>query len=90
MTGRELIIYILENGLEDTPVYEDGRIMGMMTEGEAAEKFGVGVAVLKAWVKEGMLSGITIGQEVYIPKNAKNPKDFIHWRRECIRRDSYV
>jgi hypothetical protein len=44
MTGRDLIVYILQNNLENEPVFKDGKFIGFMTEGEAAEKFDVGVA----------------------------------------------
>lgn len=70
MTGRELIIYILANGLEDKPIYEDGKILGFITAIEAAEKFNVGLATIKVWINEGMLDGIRIGEELYIPANA--------------------
>ena len=70
MTGRELIIYILSNGLEDEPIYEDGKILGFITASEAAEKFNVGLATIKVWINEGMLDGIRIGEELYIPANA--------------------
>ena len=70
MTGRELIIYILANGLEDEPIYEDGKILGFITAAEAAEKFNVGLATIKVWVNEGTLDGIRIGEELYIPANA--------------------
>lgn len=70
MTGRELIIYILANGLEDEPIYEDGKILGFITAIEAAEKFNVGLATIKVWINEGMLDGIRIGEELYIPANA--------------------
>ena len=70
MTGRELIIYILANGLEDEPIYEDGKILGFITATEAAEKFNVGLATIKVWINEGMLDGIRIGEELYIPANA--------------------
>ena len=70
MTGRELIIYILTNGLEDEPIYEDGKILGFITATEAAEKFNVGLATIKVWINEGMLDGIRIGEELYIPANA--------------------
>ena len=70
MTGRELIIYILENGLEDKQIYEDGKIIGFITATEAAEKFKVGLATIKVWVNEGTLDGIRIGEELYIPANA--------------------
>ena len=70
MTGLELIIYILANGLEDEPIYEDGKILGFITATEAAEKFNVGLATIKVWINEGMLDGIRIGEELYIPANA--------------------
>ena len=70
MIGRELIIYILANGLEDEPIYEDGKILGFITATEAAEKFNVGLATIKVWINEGTLDGIRIGEELYIPANA--------------------
>ena len=70
MTGRELIIYILSNGLEDEPIYEDGKILGFITATEAAEKFNVGLTTIKVWINEGTLDGIRIGEELYIPANA--------------------
>lgn len=66
MTGREMIIYILENNLEDKEVFEDGRIFGLLTSAEAAVKFNVGVESIKAMYKMGMLRGIEIGKEIYI------------------------
>ena len=75
MTGRDLIIYILENGLEDEPLYKDGHILGFMTEAEAANKFGVGIATVKAWVVRGALDGVKIGNQIYIPANSKNPME---------------
>ncbi len=71
MTGRDLIVYILRNGLEDSPIYEDGKILGFITAVEAAEKFEVGIATIKIWVNEGMLDGVRIGEELYIPANAE-------------------
>lgn len=69
MNGRELILYILANGLEDEPVFENGRLLGFMTIGEAAVKFNVGTATIRAWINQGMLQGIKIGEELYIPAN---------------------
>lgn len=46
MTGRDLIIYILANGLEDEEVFQDGKFIGFVTAGEAAAKLGVGVATI--------------------------------------------
>ena len=70
MTGRDLILYILRNNLEDEPVFKDGKIIGFMTTEEAAEKFGVGLATIKVWITIGWLPGFEFAGELYIPKNA--------------------
>ena len=71
MTGRELIIFILSNGLEDEPVFKNGKFVGFITAVEAAEKIDVGTATIKALLKEKRIEGITIGTTVYIPINFK-------------------
>lgn len=73
MTGRDLIIYILENGLEDEPVVKDGRFIGLMSVLEAAEKMNVGTATVMAWMAEERLDGMYVSSGVYIPANAKSP-----------------
>lgn len=73
VTGKDLIIYILQNDLEDAPVFEDGRLLGFMTAIEAAVKFEVTTATIFAWVQLGQLEGVTIGTELYIPGNAERP-----------------
>ena len=75
MTGKELIIYILMNDLEDAPVFEDGQFIGFMTAEEAAAEFEVGVATIRIWVNEGLLRGIRIDDKIFIPRNSENPKD---------------
>lgn len=71
MTGRELIIYILENHLDDEQVFKDGHFLDFITEEEAAVKYGVGPATIRAWVNYGWLIGYEIENELYIPKKAK-------------------
>ena len=65
-------MYILNNSLEDEPVYdkETNRVLGFMTMTEAAMKFEVGVSTIIAWVELGKLDGVTIGNKIYIPVNA--------------------
>ena len=75
MTGRDLIIYIIQNGLENEPVYEDGKILGFMNELEAAVKFNVTTATIRVWIGLKMLDGVLIGGVWYIPSNAKNPME---------------
>ena len=67
MIGRDLIIYILQNNLEDAPVFEDGRFLGFITEQEAAIKFNVGTATIRLWVDLGRIKGIKVGDMLYIP-----------------------
>lgn len=75
MTGRDLIIYILAHGLEDEPVFENGRFIGFMTAEEAAVKMNVGVMTIRIWVGLGQLRGLMIGDNLYIPADAKSPME---------------
>lgn len=72
MTGRELIMYILQNNLEDKPVLEDGKFVGFLTVEEVAVKFNVGPATIKTWIALGLLEGMSIGNTIYIPDIPRN------------------
>lgn len=74
MTGKELILYILQNNLENTIVLEDGFFVGFMTETEAAVKFDVGVEQIKAWYSCKMLKGTRIGDSLYFRKDIADPR----------------
>ena len=67
MTGRDLIIYILENGLENEPIYKDGSIIGLMSIGQAAEKWNVGKETVRTWTVMGMIDYVMIDTVIYIP-----------------------
>ena len=67
MTGRDLIIYILKNGLEDEPIYKDGRFVGMLTIDEAAVKKQVGPATIQSWIDLGFMSGIAVKPGIFVP-----------------------
>lgn len=69
MTGRDLIIYILQNGLEDEPVFKDGRFIGFVTVGEAAAKLGVGITTVCTLVYQNKLEGVMFNDTIYIPAN---------------------
>lgn len=73
MTGRDLIIYILANNLEDEPVFKGGRFIGFMTEDTAALIFGVGIATVHTWVRLGVLPSVQVGDRIYIPADSKIP-----------------
>lgn len=74
MTGKELILYILQNDLENEIVIKDGIFVWLMNEEEAAAKFGVGVATIKAWHIYGILRGTKIGEHLYFLRNTTDPR----------------
>lgn len=73
MTGRELIVFILENHLEDKPITDLGTLFE--TADQVALRFGVGTATVNTWFKLGKIKGIAIGESVYIFKNAIPEKE---------------
>ena len=74
MTGRELIIYIMSKGLEDEEIIQDGVFVGLVSEEEAAMRFGVGIDTIIAWDKLGMLSGSWINGRLYFLDTVTDPR----------------
>lgn len=74
MTGKELILYILQNNLEDVEVLEDGFFVGFMNEEETARKFQVGIATVRVWYQRNMLNGLKIGDSLYFLKDVADPR----------------
>ena len=79
MTGKELIIYILQNDLETVELIKNGKL-SFMDENQAAVKFGVGVASIKAMVKMGAMAGFELGDTTFllIPNPAVHPDDYLN------------
>ncbi len=75
MTGKDLIIYILQNNLENEVVLKDSFFDGFMDGYEAAAKFGVGIETIRVWHSLGMLDGLQFGEKLYFFKNAKDPRN---------------
>ena len=67
MTGRDLILYILANQLEDEQVVQDGKLIGFNTVDEQAVKLGVGSSTVEAMIQLGQLDYVVIGNTNYIP-----------------------
>lgn len=65
MTGRDLIIYILQNQLEDTEILTDSNHMFLTVE-ETAVKYGTGIATVKAMIDQNVLKGMKIGETYLI------------------------
>lgn len=77
MTGRDLIVYILENGLENEPVFKNGKFIGFVTADEVALKTNVGLATVHAWIHQDRLDSVVIKDGIYIPANFKSPLDVV-------------
>ena len=77
MTGKELIIYILENDLEDEPVFNDGNFLGFMTTAKVAEMENVGVATVYVWIAMGQIDYVKVGNTFLIPANYMSPQGSI-------------
>lgn len=71
MTGRDLILYILKNHLEDEPVWKDGRLTGFMTIDETAKKMNVGWETIFTYVKFGWLESIEVAGQYFIPATSE-------------------
>ena len=75
MTGKELIVYILENDLVNEEMVKDGVPIWLMSVGEAAFKFNVGVFTVNTWAINEQIEYEVINGQTYIYKNAKDPRD---------------
>ena len=71
MTGREFIIYILANNLENEQIFQDGHVVGFLTIEELAVKLQVGISTVKAWIQNGSLNYVKCGDTIYIPNDFK-------------------
>ena len=69
MTGRELIVYILTNHLEDEVIFKNGSFVGYITIEEAAARSDVGIETIKAWIDMALVPSIKFNSEIYIPAN---------------------
>lgn len=79
MTGKEMIMYILQNNLENEPIFkEDGTFVEFVDENELASKFGVGVSTIRLWSDHGRLEGFKNGDSLLFMKNATDPRDALH------------
>ena len=77
MTGREMILYILANNLENESVIKDGKLVGFLTLDEVAVRLNVGAATVYAWITQKKLDYVIIGGQMFIPDNFKSPMDSV-------------
>lgn len=71
MTGRELIVYILENGLENDDIFKDGGIVGFIPVEKAAVKWGVGNQTVYAFILSDVIDWIQIGDTLMVRDSDK-------------------
>lgn len=71
MTGKELVLYILQNNLEDEQISFENGFLDFITVNDAAAKYEVGPETVKIWFALKIIDGIQIGNEIYILPNAK-------------------
>ena len=62
MTGRDLIIFILENNLENTEI----DLTGYIPIEDFANMYGVGTETVKVWIKLGQTPAVKIADQYYI------------------------
>lgn len=74
MTGRDLIVYILQNHLEDEEVFKDGSLLDFITIEQLAVKFDVGIATARAWEWKGLIRGVRIGDATLYLKDTPDPR----------------
>lgn len=75
MSGKDLMIYILENNLVDKSIYDEfGIPVWLMTVAEAAEKFNVGQETIFTWVIKNMIDYQDINGVLYIFRTSKDPR----------------
>lgn len=75
MTGRDLIIYIMQNNLEDVNIFENGVFIGFMSEEEAAARFEVGVPTIHVWHALGFINSVSIGDSIFVYRNTEDPRN---------------
>lgn len=82
MKGRDLILYILKNHLENEPVFRDnGILVGYMTSEEAAKKFNVPESLIKVWVNADYMDGVLINENLLVPENSVDPRTIVREKK---------
>lgn len=75
MTGRDLIVYILQKGLENEPVFIDHnvnlRILGLKSLLEVAVEKKTGAATLRTLCTQGKIEYVNLGSILYIIDDQK-------------------
>ena len=74
MTGKELILYILQNDLENEVVIKEKKKEQMRNEEDDAVKFGLGKTKINSWSIYGIKKKKKIGEHLYFLRNTTDPR----------------
>ena len=71
MTGKELIIYIVEHNLMDKDIFKEDSVFSFLnveclTVEEAALRYHVGYETIHAWCTLGKFQSILVNDKIYI------------------------
>ena len=67
MKGRDLIVLIMNNNLEDEDVFDKKFLESIMpTIEKVAVMHSVGIATVEVWLESGCLDGVEFDGQVYI------------------------
>lgn len=82
MTGRELMLFILENHLEDVVIFDGENFRGFVTLDEAAVMLNYGIHTVKALYEMGKIPGFAMNGTAYIYKS----KEFMEYvgKSSCV------
>lgn len=86
--GRELIIYILENKLEDVSIFDEAFFSGFMSVEEAAKKLECGTATIMALINLNRIRAIETCGCVYIFPNSL--EEYMKAQKAVINGGMYV
>ena len=75
MTGKQLIMYILENNLENVEIVKDGKIVGLISVDELAARFGVGRYTVLAWYAQDKIKGVMVGNSLFFREDQVDPRE---------------
>lgn len=76
MTGKDVILYILQNNLENEEVLNPGTSILVIGEVDLAAYNEVGIATVHTWFDQGDFEGFKIGDVVFnvLPVDLKKNK----------------
>lgn len=74
MTGRDLIIYILQHDLLYKRIDANDKFLDFLTVDELAAKFEVGPGTIKAWTCLYLLEYLKFGNSMFFPPDVKDPR----------------